>query len=112
MVDRRRQRISLFLLAVYALMLAAGALHVHVNEGGESFYCADCAHHVKHPGHVVTATTCECQLCLFFASSYLPAQVAVWLSLAVVGTQMMRVPTQKLSAVRFANPTLRAPPSL
>lgn len=112
MSDRKQQRISFFLLAVYVMMLAASGLHVHVSEGGASFICQDCANHVKHPGHIASASpsACECLLCSFFSSSYLPAQTLVLSFAAAVFALVVPVPLQRPAAVRCVTPALRAPP--
>ena len=54
-ITHKRIRISWLLLLVYLPMLIAVTFHHHGEAQGTQadFFCADCAHHVHHDGHLI-----------------------------------------------------------
>ena len=99
------------LLAVFVPTMLVSSLHHH---GIESTMvdCADCLHHVHHPGHLqaLTISLDDCVLCQFLSLLYVPAKIvkvcsfSVW-SAAVAFPDTHHVP---MSHIRVCIP--RAPP--
>ncbi|MBR4839161.1 MAG: hypothetical protein IK005_01650 [Paludibacteraceae bacterium] len=70
--NTKRGWTGIFLLAIYLILLSASSLHTHQHEKHD-FSCQDCISHVKHNGHISTAspTVGECLLCDFSTTPYL-----------------------------------------
>lgn len=112
-IDARRTIIGRFLLALYLMILAMGALHVHEHVG-EDFVCEDCINHVDHHGHFIVGdgVTGECLLCSFFSITYTGVQcVAVVLACVVLGSIFLEQIPSVYRRERCVI-SLRAPPCL
>ncbi len=87
-ITHKRIRISWLLLLVYLPMLLAITFHHHGEAQGThaDFYCADCAHHVHHDGHLVALqnTMHDCVLCQLQSTPYLAPSLLVWVAFAVL----------------------------
>ncbi len=109
-----RMRAAWLLLAIYVPLLLAVSLHRH-NGCGEAAaveYCRECAHNIRHGGHIAAQQTTahECVLCQLQS---MPCMVPLTLlSLSAPAIRATRVVRQsarvKPCACRRA--TLRAPP--
>ena len=86
-ITHKRIRISWLLLLVYIPMLLVVTFHHHGEAQGSQagFYCADCAHHIHHDGHLIVLqnTMHDCVLCQLQSTPYLAPSLVVWVALAV-----------------------------
>ena len=95
------------------MILSASSLHTHQHEKHD-FLCQDCISHVKHSGHISTASPSvgECLLCDFSSTLYLPIHLlALPFLLFDFCSQIIRL-VQKTAFRIGSIPTLRAPPCL
>ena len=87
-ITHKRIRISWLLILVYLPMLLAVTFHHHGEAQGThaDFYCADCAHHVHHDGHLIALqnTMHDCVLCQLQSTPYLAPSLMVWVAIAVL----------------------------
>ena len=87
-ITHKRIRISWLLLLVYLPMLLVVTFHHHSEAQGThaDFYCADCAHHVHHDGHLIALqnTMHDCVLCQLQSTPYLAPSLVVWVAIIVL----------------------------
>ena len=85
---KKRIRSAWLLLLVYIPMLLAVTFHQH----GEAWtadaetYCADCAHHVHHDGHLLALqhSLHDCVLCQWQTTPCLSAAPLLWAAVVVL----------------------------
>lgn len=89
--DKRRVRFAWLLILVYLPMTLAITFHHHAEgEGGAAeSYCYDCAHHIRHDGHLTAGQGFmhECVLCQLHNLPYVVpvfTRIAVFLAMAHV----------------------------
>ena len=75
--QRYRNIAAWVLLSVFVPMMMLSAVHIHKPAADETTSCAECAHHVNHPGHFTSAVEHldDCVLCQFLSLVYTPAAV-------------------------------------
>lgn len=112
--DSKRQWLSRILLAVYLMVLSVNVLHVHEHEARTDVACQDCAHHIKHEGHINEAapSSCVCLLCDFLSLTYLSAQMLAFSVVATVLAVYAIGRTSRVVGRAVGEPRLRAPPGL
>lgn len=111
--DKRRTIIGRFLLAVYLMILAVGAFHVHEHVE-DDFVCQDCINHVDHAGHISVGDVAmdDCLLCSFFSTTYIGVQCVAIVFACIVLVSIFSEQTQKVSCRERCIISLRAPPCL
>ena len=113
-IAHKRIRISWLLLLVYIPMMIAVTFHHHgeAERANSVIYCEDCAHHIRHDGHLLALQheMHECVLCQMQHAPYL-APTLLLLGAVVVFHYIIRrtvCPKCKLMANDAIN--TRAPP--
>ena len=84
----KRFRFSRLLLLVYIPMLLAVTFHQHGETGvaDAETYCADCAHHVRHDGHLLALqhSLHDCVICQWQGTPCLAATPLLWTAIVVL----------------------------
>ncbi len=107
----RHNRLGLFLLALYLMILGASVLHIH-ESAGSADVCHDCIEHVKHSGHIsqLSIMDVDCVLCQILHTDYITPEVLTFSAAALLAIVLMMCPTPDIICRKDILPSLRAPP--
>lgn len=114
MRERRSQLFAVMMLAVFLPAWLLATLHKHAPADFQEAECAECVHHLPHPGHLSPGSggISACLLCQLLT---LPVVLAPTLSVPCfkqVQATLRTVLRSPLFSLQTHRPQLRAPPVL
>lgn len=108
----KRRLTAWLLLSVFVPMMVMTVLHSH-ESSASVVACADCDHHVAHPGHfnIMGDHDCDCVLCQFTSIVFIgSAVVGIAILMAAARRQGGRILSAPIKGMERL-PNLRAPPT-
>lgn len=111
--DLKRKRIAWLLLWIYTAMVMVVSVHRHQEAAAEAAsICQECAHHVKHAGHLSAPlpTSDVCVLCQLQATPCLKPTTLLWTALTLAAVRVLCFVRSGYHQQSRGVISLRAPP--